>query len=345
MRNSQFQTLGRKSFVLSQQLISYFNLEKISSQTHSPTKEVKKKKTTVNNTNRTKLTPTPSMCPIVLLLLVLLTAGASAIEKNIAHPAPTETSIVSDAVLDKIIASPLSSPSSYPEDGKVQEMMQEYTTLMTDFDAASHNHVEHTSKILDVAERTDVFAKKHRQEKEELTKVVKAKREEARIKIHTFAMEVYATMEEEIQEEKDRLESEEARLTAQTTLLQDHVKTWDTTQETLNKYEGKKPTLAKRMLVTLLEKDKQAKKTVFNAADESPTEAPVSAPGNQRTLSSRRLKLESQQVFDCSGASDININVRKTVKQIRKTHFWWKISHKRKIPLFSKIRFSFPSYS
>ena len=208
------------------------------------------------------------MCPIVLLLLVLLTAGASAIEKNIAHPAPTETSIVSDAVLDKIIASPLSSPSSYPEEEKVQEMMQEYTTLMTDFDAASHNHVEHTSKILDVAEIT---------------------------------------------------------------------------QETLNKYEEKKLTLAKRMLVTLLEKDKQAKKTVFNAADESPTEAPVSAPGNQPSLSSRRLKLESQQVFDYSGASDIY--VRKTVKQIRKTHFWWKISHKRKIPLFSKISFSFPSHS
>ena len=74
------------------------------------------------------------------------------------------------------------------------------------------------------------------------------------------------------------------------------------------------------MLVTLLEKDKQAKKKVLIAADESPTEAPVSAPGNQPSLSSRRLKLESQQVFDCSGASDIY--VRKTVKQIRKTHFW-----------------------
>ena len=233
------------------------------------------------------------MYPIVLLLLVLLTAGASAIEKNIAHPAPTETSIVSDAVLDKIIASPLSSPSSYPEDGKVQEMMQEYTTLMTDFDAASHNHVEHTNKILDVAEITDVFAKKHRQEKEELTKVVKAKREEARIKIHTFAMEVYATMEEEIQEEKDRLESEEARLTAQTTLLQDHVKTWDTTQETLNKYEEKKQTLAKRMLVTL-KKDKQAKKQVFNAADESSNDAPASA----KDTGSRRLRIKTRQMLD-----------------------------------------------
>ena len=262
------------------------------------------------------------MCPIVLLLLVLLTAGASAIEKNIAHPTPTETSIVSDAVLDKIIASPLSSPSSYPEDGKVQEMMQEYTTLMTDFDAASHNHVEHTNKILDVAEITDVFAKKHRQEKEELTKVVKAKREKARIKIETHAMEVHALMKEEAEEGKVRSESQGARSTVQTALLQDHVKTWDTTQETLNKYEEKKPTLAKRMLVTFLEKDKQAKKKVYNAADESSTEAPVSAPGNQPSLSSRRLKLESQQVFDCSGASDININVRKTVKQIRKTHFW-----------------------
>jgi len=262
------------------------------------------------------------MYPIVLLLLVLLTAGVSAIEKNIAHPAPTETSIVSDAVLDKIIASPLSSPSSYPEDGKVQEMMQEYTTLMTDFDGASHKHVEHTSKILDVAEITDVFAKKHRQEKEELTKVVKAKRNQVRIKIKTYAMKLYHTMEEEIGAEKTRLEEEEVRLAAQATLLQDHVKTWDTTQETLNKYEEKKPTLAKRMLVTLLEKDKQAKKKVFNAADEPSTEAPVSAQSNQPSLSSRRLKLESQQVFDCSGASDIY--VRKTVKQICKTHFWWK---------------------
>ena len=128
-------------------------------------------------------------------------------------------------------------------------------------------------------------------------------------------MEVHTIMEDEVQDVEENSESEEVRLTAQTTLLQDHVKTWGTTHQTLilNKYEEKKQTLGtnKRMLVTLEKHEKSEKKTT-NAVGDSSTEVPLKSKDGKPIISCRRLKLETEQVADdviYSCASEV-MNVR-----------------------------------
>ena len=260
----------------------------------------------------TLATARPSMaCAAERFVLNPLATCVSAADKRLAHPNPIQTIIVCDTIHeDKIKYFP---PSSYPEEGKIEGMTQEHTMLIADFDVASRKYVERTNHILNVAELTDVFTKKYFREKEELTKVVKAERDVVRIKSKTYAMEVHAIMEDEVQNVEENSESEEVRLTAQTTLLQDRVKTWGTTQQTINKYEEKKQTLGtnKRMLVTL-EKHEKSEKKATDAAGKSSIKAQLKSKDSKPIISCRRLKLETEQVADdviYSCASDV-MNVR-----------------------------------
>jgi hypothetical protein len=251
-------------------------------------------------------------CAAERFVLNLLATCVSAADKKLAHPNNLNIqTIVCDTIHEDKIKY---SPPSYPEEG----MTQEHTMHITDFDVASCKHAKHTNNILNVAELTDVFTKKYFREKEELTKVVKAKRDVVHInKSKTYAMEVRASMEEEIQGDTDRPESEEVRCTAQTTLLLEHVKTWGTTQQTLilNKYEEKKKQTHddtnKRMLVTLEKHEKSEKKTTF-AAGKSSIKAPLKFKDGKPIISCRRLKLETDQVANdaiYSCASNV-MNVR-----------------------------------
>jgi hypothetical protein len=297
----------------------------------------------------TLATARPSMaCAAERLMLNPLATCVSAADKRLAHPNNLIQTIVCNTIhKDKIKYFP---PSSYPEKGKIEGMTQERTMLIADFDVAFCKHVERTNNILNIVELANVFTKKYFHEKEELTKVVKAKRDVVRIKSKTYAMEVHAIMEDEVQDVEENSESEEVRLTAQTTLLQDHVKTWGTTQQTLNKCEEKIQTLGtnKRMLVTL-EEDKKAEKKSTNAVGDSSIKAPLKSKDGKPIISCRRLKLETEQVADdviYSCASNA-MNVR--IKKKSVTHFCCQNliakSHRRKILLPLKICFSVPSYS